>query len=181
MNKLPALFLDRDGVINRRVPGDYIRQPADFIPQTGALEALRLLAGRFGRIVVVTNQAGVGKGLMDERDLEAVHRKMLALAQAAGGRIDGVYVCPHRPGSGCTCRKPATGMALQALADFPDIDVAHSWMVGDSVSDMQLGYAMGMKTALITGKSEESEALAALLVDCRFESLLDFAQFIRRT
>lgn len=174
----PSLFLDRDGVINRRTVGDYIRRPADFEFEPGALLALRLLAGLFGRIVVVTNQAGVGKGLMRGPDLAAVHRKMLAEVRRSGGRIDRVYHCPHRPDTGCECRKPATGMALQAQADFPDIRFETSWIAGDSLSDMQFGHELGMKTALIAGKSEEEQALAGLAVDGRFESLLEFAEYV---
>lgn len=174
----PSLFLDRDGVINRRTVGDYIRRPADFEFEAGALEALRLLAGFFGRIVVVTNQAGVGKGLMRGADLAAVHRKMLAQVQRAGGRIDRVYHCPHRPDAGCGCRKPATGMALQAQADFPDIRFEHAWIAGDSLSDMQFGLALGMKTALIAGKTEETRVLSGLAVTARFASLREFSEFI---
>ena len=172
-----CLFLDRDGVLNRRIPGGYVTQPADFIPEQGAMQALGLLRDSFHRIVVVTNQAGIGKGLMDETDLQAVHQKMLALAAAAGGRIDGVYYCPHHPTDGCACRKPATGLALQAQANFPDLDFANAWLVGDSASDMQMGQMLGMKTVLIAGKFEEAKQLAAMAVDYRFESLLEFAEF----
>ncbi len=172
-----ALFLDRDGVINRRTPGDYVKHPAEFVPEDGAMEALALLAGHAGRIVVVTNQAGVGKGLMTAEDLVTVHQHLLTLAAAAGGRIDGVYFCPHRPDAGCSCRKPATGMAEQARADFPDIEFAQAWMVGDSATDIQFGAALGMTTVLIRGKQEDAEALAGLAIDYQFDSLLEFARF----
>lgn len=175
MKKPLTLFLDRDGVINRRMPGDYVKHPDEFIPETGMPEALRLLAACFARIVVVTNQSGIGKGLMDERDLDRVHEKMLDIIQSAGGRIDRIYFCPHRPDAGCNCRKPAAGMALQAKADFPDIDFSGSWIVGDSVADMALGQALGMKTVLITGKEEETAQLAEMNIDYRFGSLLAFA------
>lgn len=172
-----TLFLDRDGVINRRTPGDYVKHPDAFIPEAGMPEALRLLSGFFGRIVVVTNQAGIGKGVMNEADLARVHQKMLDLVHAGGGRIDRVYFCPHRPDAGCDCRKPATGMAFQAKADFPDIDFTRGWIVGDSVADMEFGLALGMKTVLITGKTEEAGLLGNLPIDHRFDSLLDFALF----
>ncbi|MFN0015394.1 MAG: D-glycero-alpha-D-manno-heptose-1,7-bisphosphate 7-phosphatase [Saprospiraceae bacterium] len=176
MNRKPTLFLDRDGVINRRIAGEYARTPADFVFLPGVLEAVKILAGQFGRIVVVTNQAGIGKGLMTRTDLAAVHRKMLAGIRRAGGRIDRVYHCPHRPYTGCGCRKPATGMALQARTDFPEIEFETAWMVGDSLSDMQFGQALGMKTVLIAGKEEEAKALASIAVDARVESLLAFAR-----
>ncbi len=175
MNYLPTLFLDRDGVLNVRTPGDYVKTPAEWIPAEGLGEAMRQLSDLFGRIIVVTNQAGIGKGLMTETDLSAVHRKMIETIQEAGGRLDAIYYCPHRSDAGCDCRKPATGMALRAKVDFPDIDFAKSWMVGDSISDMQLGLRLGMRTVLIHGKEEESEQLAALPLDFRFDSLADFA------
>lgn len=175
MTPKPTLFLDRDGVINRRTPGDYIRRPEDFVFESGVLQALSVLNQHFGRIVVVTNQAGIGKGLMTEADLAAVHRFMLAGIEQAGGRVDRVYYCPHRAEMNCGCRKPAVGMALQAQADFPDIRFEQAWMVGDSLSDMQFGQALGMKTILIAGKNEDAEALAAFSVDERFDSLLAFA------
>ncbi|MBV6442429.1 MAG: D-glycero-alpha-D-manno-heptose-1,7-bisphosphate 7-phosphatase [Saprospiraceae bacterium] len=178
MTHLPALFLDRDGVINERTPGDYVRTPEMFVPSEGMEEAMRLLSGYFGRIVVVTNQAGIGKGLMTEEDLRAVHQKMFDLVQEAGGRVDRVYHCPHTKDAGCRCRKPATGMAWQALVDFPDIDFANTWLVGDSASDIRLGQALGMHTALITGKTEEAEELASMKIDFQFDSLLHFARFI---
>src|SRR5262245_27919660 len=178
LTHLPALFLDRDGVINVRPPGDYVRTPVMFDPLEGLGEAMRLLAAHFGRIFVITNQAGIGKGLMTEQDLAAVHQKMFDIVQAAGGRIDRVYYCPHKKDAGCQCRKPATGMAWRALADFPEIDFDNAWLAGDSTSDMLFGRALGMNTALITGKSEEAEELAAMNIHFQFDSLLHFARFI---
>lgn len=175
MENRPALFLDRDGVINRRAPGDYVKHPDEFIPEAGMPGAMRLLAAYFGRIIVVTNQSGIGKGLMTQQDLLRVHEKMLEIIQAAGGRIDRIYYCPHRPDAGCKCRKPATGMALQAKSDFPEIDFPGAWIAGDSVADMALGQALGMKTVLITGKKEEAAQLAEMDIDSRFPSLLAFA------
>jgi len=178
MTHLPTLFLDRDGVVNVRTPGDYVRTPDMFEPTEGLGEAMRLLAGHFGRIIVVTNQAGIGKGLMTEEDLVAVHRKMQILIRTSGGHIDGVYHCPHAKDAGCRCRKPATGMAWLALADFPDIDFENAWLAGDSASDMRFGQSLGMHTALIAGKTEEAEELAAMKIDFQFDSLLHFARFI---
>jgi histidinol-phosphate phosphatase family protein len=172
-----TLFLDRDGVINFRTPGDYVRSPEMFVPTTGLDEALQLLSQHFERLVVATNQAGIGRGLMTEQDLAAVHAKMFSIAAAAGGRIDRVYWCPHAKDAGCRCRKPATGMAWLALADFPDIDFENAWLVGDSASDIAFGQALGMRTVLINGKEEEAEQLAGMKIDFRFDSLLAFARF----
>lgn len=173
----PALFLDRDGVLNVRIPGDYVKSPEAFQPVEGFGEALRLLRAHFEPILVVTNQAGIGKGLMRVEDLEAVHRKMLLLAAEEGGPIDKVYHCPHRPEAACPCRKPATGMAWQALADFPSLQFENAWMVGDSASDIEFGRTLGLRTVLIEGKTEDTARLNALKVDFRFPSLLAFAQW----
>ncbi len=157
-----TLFLDRDGVMNVRTPNDYVKTPDAWIATEGLEEAMCILATHFQHIVVVTNQAGIGKGLMTEADLAAVHTKMIDLVTAAGGRIDRVYYCPHRSDAGCSCRKPATGMAWLAMVDFPDIDFSQAWMVGDSASDMLFGQKLGMRTVLIAGKIEEMATLAAL-------------------
>jgi histidinol-phosphate phosphatase family protein len=177
MNRPFALFLDRDGVINRRLPGDYVRHPDALVFEDRALPALRILSGLFHPIAVLTNQAGINKGLMTSGDVDAVHRKMVAEVTRFGGRIDGVYYCPHRPEEGCNCRKPAAGMAYQAHRDFPQIVFARAWMVGDSLSDMQLGATLGMRTALIAGKEEDVAALSAFPVTGRFGSLWEFAQY----
>jgi len=173
---MPALFLDRDGVINVRTVGDYVKSPAEFVPVEGLGEAMRLLAGLFERIVVVTNQAGIGRGRMAESDLIAVHTKMIDIVQAAGGRIDKAYYCPHRSDAGCDCRKPAPGMAHKAKTDFPDIDFKDAWLIGDSASDIEFGQRLGMHTALITGKTEETEILNNMEVDIRCGSLLEFVK-----
>lgn len=175
---MTTLFLDRDGVINRRVPGDYIKTPDEFIPLSGLEEAMRLFVGRFGRIIVVTNQAGTGKGLMTELELYAVHQKMLSIIESEGGRVDRVYHCPHLADAHCTCRKPATGMAWKALAEFPDIDFEDAWMVGDSVSDMGFAQTLGIRPVLIHGKIEEVADLSSMKIDYQFDSLLEFARWV---
>ena len=129
------LFLDRDGILNKHLPGDYVRNWSMWEWLPGILEAMPVLAKRFKRIFIVTNQQGVGKGLMTEADLEDVHRHMLADIEAAGGRIDRVYVCTALESEKSPNRKPEIGMALQAQHDFPEVDFHRSVMVGDSKSD----------------------------------------------
>lgn len=129
------LFLDRDGILNKHLLGDYVRNWSMWEWLPGILEAMPVLAKRFKRIFIVTNQQGVGKGLMTEADLEDVHRHMLADIEAAGGRIDGVYVCTALESEKSPNRKPEIGMALQAQRDFPEVDFHRSVMVGDSKSD----------------------------------------------
>ena len=129
------LFLDRDGILNKHLPGDYVRNWSMWEWLPGILEAMPVLAKRFKRIFIVTNQQGVGKGLMTEADLEDVHRHMSADIEAAGGRIDRVYVCTALESEKSPNRKPEIGMALQAQRDFPEVDFHRSVMVGDSKSD----------------------------------------------
>jgi histidinol-phosphate phosphatase family protein len=127
--------------------------------------------------VVLTNQSGIGKGVMTELQLARVHAVLLAGVRTAGGRIDRIYFCPHRPDAGCACRKPAIGLALQAQADFPDICFGDSWLVGDSVCDMELALALGARAVLIEGKDEEVSRLADMPLHHRFDALWDFAQW----
>jgi len=176
-----TLFLDRDGVINERLPGDYVRQWAEFRFIAGVLDALRFFAGYFGRIVVVTNQQGIGKGLMGVADLQALHFQMLGAVAQAGGRIDGIYFCPDLAGKPGNCRKPAPAMAFDAQRDFPEIDFSRSVMVGDTESDMAFGLRLNMRTVWIAGKEEEAEGMASIgsRVDFRFDSLAAFAHALR--
>lgn len=154
-----TLFLDRDGVINRRLPGAYVRTWAEFEWLPGALPAIASFGRLFGRVVVVTNQQGIGKGLMTEAALHRIHRQMLAGVEAFGGRIDGVYHCPALALEQPNCRKPGPAMALQARQDFPGIDFRRSVMVGDSWSDMEFGQRLGMFNVLVVNKEEEQSAL----------------------
>jgi D-glycero-D-manno-heptose 1,7-bisphosphate phosphatase len=156
-----TLFLDRDGVINRRIMEDYVRRPEDFHFLPGVPEALARLRPGFRHMVVVTNQQGIGKGLMREADLTGVHQKMVRELEAHGVHLDGIYHCPGLASEGPVCRKPLPGMALMALRDHPDIDFQQSVMVGDTESDMRFGARLGMHTVLI-GEGSELAAECAL-------------------
>lgn len=144
-----ALFLDRDGVINRRLVDDYVKSWSTFEFEKEVPQAIATLSSIFGRIFVVTNQQGIAKGLMTEKDLQLIHQQMVVEIERAGGRVDGVYFCPHWAKDHCDCRKPRTGMALQAKQNFPEINFSKSLMVGDSPSDMEMGHQLGMKTVFI--------------------------------
>lgn len=148
-NSSYTLFLDRDGVINRRIVDGYVRTPDEFSWLPRADEAVAMLSRVFGVCVVVTNQQGIGKGLMTEVDLAAIHQRLMRRVEALGGQVNGVYFCADLEGTNSLCRKPATGMALQAKMDFPQIDFSHSLMVGDSPSDMAFADALGMHSAFI--------------------------------
>lgn len=144
-----TLFLDRDGVINKRPPGDYVKnwQEFEFLP--GVLEALKLLATKFQRIIIITNQQGIGKNIMTTEDLHFIHSKLKEDVVKRGGRIDAIYFCPDLATKPNNCRKPSIKMALQATKDFPEIDFSKSIMAGDTLSDMQFGRHAGMKTIYI--------------------------------
>jgi D-glycero-D-manno-heptose 1,7-bisphosphate phosphatase len=164
-----TLFLDRDGIINVYLPDDYVKHPREFAFNDGACDAIRDLSKIFNRVVVVTNQRGVARGLMTLDDLQRVHEYMLGEIRAAGGRIDGIYFCPHDRDDNCACRKPKTGLALQAKEMYPDIDFKKSIIVGDSVSDMKFGENCGMRLAYVAG--HDGEAYGDTPV---FSSLADF-------
>ena len=168
-----TLFLDRDGVINRRIEGGYVTKTAEFEFLPGVPEALRNLSSRFGRIFIVTNQQGIGKGLFSMGDLEAVHRFMLGEIEKNGGRIDRIYTAPNLAEENDPARKPNIGMAVQAEKDFPEIRCETSVMAGDSLSDMQFGKNAGMCTVFLkNGENVCSEVLP--YADFIFENLTDF-------
>ena len=151
--KKPAIFLDRDGVINRDRP-DYVKSWAEFEFLPGVLEALRQLAATPYAIVVVTNQSAIGKGLVSQAAVDGIHNQMLAAVDEAGGRIDALYYCPHHPQAGCDCRKPRPGLLMQAAGDL-GLDLSQSWLIGDSLRDLQCAVAAGVRPILVrTGHGE---------------------------
>ena len=171
-----SLFLDRDGVINRRLPGAYVCEWEEFHFLEGVLHAMALLNSRFQRIFIVTNQQGIGKGLMTEADLAHIHRRMYESIRESGGRVDAIYHSPALAGSSDLWRKPEPGMALKAKSEFPEVDFSRSLMVGDAPSDMEFGQRLGMKTIWID--SEEETTPPADIISGRFSSLLHFARTV---
>lgn len=146
---MTALFLDRDGVINRRIVDDYVRSWEDFVFLPDIFEVLPAVHAAGLPAVVVTNQRGIARGLMSEQELADIHERMQReLMERTGHRFDAIYHCPHDRGEGCDCRKPLPGMLLQAARDNP-IDLAASWMIGDTESDVEAGIAAGCSTVLI--------------------------------
>lgn len=154
-----TLFLDRDGVINERIFGGYVTRIDEFIFRKDFINAIPELSRRFGRIIVVTNQQGVGKGLMSERNLSEIHNYMVDEIRNRGGRIDGVYAATNLMGSENDRRKPNPRMGLEAQAEFPEIDFSKSLMIGDTDSDIIFGKNLGMKTACLL--SEEKISIQA--------------------
>ena len=172
-----ALFLDRDGVINHRLKDDYVKNWGAFQFEVGSLEAIATFSKIFGFLFVVTNQQGIGKGLMQEADLQVLHRQMLLEIEKAGGRIDRIYHCPHLRSAHCPCRKPRIGMALQAQSDFPALDFSRSVMVGDTPSDIEFGKAAGMYTVFIAPENSAPPPHN----DWHFASLSSFSSYLLQT
>jgi len=144
-----SLFLDRDGVINKRIVDDYVKNWNEFEFLDGVVDAVKKFSAVFGKIVVVTNQQGIGKRVMRPEDLELIHKNMIYELTYFGGRIDRAYHSPFLASENHPTRKPGIGMALQAQKDFPEINFAKSIMVGDSGSDIEFGKNAGMKTIFI--------------------------------
>lgn len=165
-----TLFLDRDGVVNVRLVDEYVRTWDEFRFVERVPEAIAVFSRVFSRIFIVTNQQGIGKGLMSEYDLGLVHGRMLAAIEAAGGRVDRIYYCPHLKSDGCSCRKPLPGMAKRALEDFPDVDLSRSLMAGDSSSDMAFADNAGMHKVMIGDRS-----LSGNYCGPHYATLFDFA------
>lgn len=171
LNKEWTIFLDRDGVINERPWNDYVKNPNEFVFLPGAVEAIRLLSAYFARTVVVTNQQGVGLGVMPQKELEKIHTIMLQTISEAGGKIDHIFCCTDLKTKPDNCRKPNRWMADEACRMFPEINLGKAVMVGDTASDIAFGKNLGMKTIQIG--VEESP----LAPDLQFQSLYQFAKY----
>lgn len=169
IDKSWTLFLDRDGVINKKLDNDYVKHWIEFEFLEGTLDALKILNSVFGKIVVVTNQQGIGKGIYRTEDLELIHQNMLYEVGYLGGRIDKVYFSPYLNSLNHPTRKPGIGMALAAKNDFPQIDFSKSIIVGDSMSDMEFGRNAGMKTVFISEEKKNDSR-----IDFNFTSLIEF-------
>jgi len=168
-----TLFLDRDGVINRRIIDDYVKRIDEFIFLEGVLDSIKIFSRLFNRIIVVTNQRGIALGVMNEYDLSVIHKHMINEIESNGGRVDRIYYCPHDKTDNCECRKPKPGMLIKAQSDFPDIDFSKAIIVGDSASDMGLGRSRSLKNVFISESSG-----ADIDADIVFPSLKDFAEYL---
>ena len=150
-----AVFLDRDGTINEEV--EYLSDPSDLCLIRGAAEAIRLLNDAGIPTIVVTNQAGVGRGYFPEGRVVAVHEKLTEQLTAHGARLDAFYYCPHHPDDGCACRKPQPGMLEQAARE-QRLDLRRSFVVGDKVSDLEAGRRANCRTVLVlTGYGAQAQ------------------------
>ena len=176
INKNWTLFLDRDGVINKKIDNDYVKQWIEFEFIEGVLDALKFLNTLFGNIIVVTNQQGIGKKLYRIEDLELIHKNMVYEIAYHGGKIDKVYFSPYLKSENHPYRKPGIGMALKAKEDISTINFKQSIMIGDSMSDMEFGRNAGMKTIYISEEITENDK-----IDFNFKSLNEFVISIQNS
>lgn len=183
-----GIFLDRDGTINREV--DFLSTPDELQLITGSAAAIRLANEMGFKVVVVTNQSGIARGLITEPQLHTIHQALIDLLALEGARVDAIYYCPHHAelGTGsykrdCDCRKPKTGMAKQAIAEF-DIDPKKSFVIGDRMIDVQLGKNINASTILVkTGYGNEELALCRshqVTADFVANDLLDAMNYVQR-
>ena len=173
---LRTVFLDRDGVLNEKMPeGRYVASLADFHLLPGVAEAIGRLNRAGVRVAVVSNQRGIALGLYTAADVNDLHSALQELLATRGAHVDGFYFCPHDKGQ-CNCRKPLPGLFERAVAEFPEITAATSVMIGDSLSDIEFGRRLGMLTVFIegaSGRQKPGSEAAGELADLRFPSLVE--------
>ena len=178
-DKSKAIFLDRDGVINKEV--GYLSSPDKFDFIEGTIEALKTLNQKGFLLIIITNQAGIARGYYSLENLSNIHKKMNDILQQNEIILDGIYYCPHHPDytGSCDCRKPKPGMILKAKDKF-NIDMKNSFMVGDTLNDIKTGLNANCKTVLVlTGYgAEEQKKIGNIKPDFIFKNLLEFAKKI---
>lgn len=167
---LRTVFLDRDGVLNEKMPeGKYVTCREEFRLLPGVADAISRLNRAGLRVILVSNQRGIALGLYSAGDVDAIHAALQAILDSHGAHLDGVYYCPHDKGE-CDCRKPLPGLFERAVASFPEIEAQSSIIIGDSLSDIEFGRRLGMSCIFIEGDpmrrkpgSEEARHIADLV------------------
>lgn len=170
MDRRAAVFIDRDGVINNKMPeGDYVKDWGEFTFLPGVFEALRILRDKGYLLIVVTNQRCIARGIITEEKLKEIHALMIQQMEENRSGVNAVYHCPHENFEKCACRKPEPGMILEAVNDFMGkgvtIDMENSFMIGDSEKDILAGKAAGLKTIFIGKNSDHADDLKDSLLD----------------
>lgn len=173
INSSWTLFIDRDGVVNDEKHLDYIHTWDEFKFSKGVKEAFKIFNKKFGTIVMITNQRGVAKGLTKLENLKVIHKNMLQEIKDAEGRIDRVYFCTDMESEN---RKPNTGMGLQAMKDFPQIDLSRSVMIGNTLSDMKFGRNLGISINVFLPTSRKDVSLNHEDIDLVFNDLISAAK-----
>jgi D-glycero-D-manno-heptose 1,7-bisphosphate phosphatase len=181
IRNLRTVFLDRDGVLNRKMPeGSWVTSPAELSILPDAPEAVARLNRAGLLVLVVTNQRAISTGKLSPEGLERIHATLQASLSGSAAHIDGFFHCPHDRAE-CDCRKPLTGMFRQAMLRFPEVNAKTSVMIGDSLSDIQFGKSLDMKTILLETNPvmhKESALKAAELADYRFPTLSAAVSFL---
>jgi histidinol-phosphate phosphatase family protein len=173
INSSWTLFIDRDGVVNDEKHLDYIHTWDEFHFYKGVKDAFQIFNRKFGRIIMVTNQRGVAKGLTKIEDLQFIHKNMLGEIEDSGGRIDKIYFCTEMESPN---RKPNPGMGLQALKDFPEIELSKSIMIGNTLSDMEFGRNLGVKINIFLPTTRKDVDLKDTDIDIVFNDLISVAK-----
>jgi D-glycero-D-manno-heptose 1,7-bisphosphate phosphatase len=164
---MKSIFLDRDGVINRNRPrGDYVKNWEEFKFLPGACRAIAQLTKAGFRLLVITNQACIGKGIVSWEAVQEIHARMVQEIARAGGEIEAVLCCPHLAGVGCDCRKPAPGLLLRAQREYR-VDLKQALLVGDSVTDVQAAAAVGMPAIMVLSGLGQSADLRSISLPCQ--------------
>lgn len=179
IDKSWTLFLDRDGVINKELPGDYVKTIDEMIFLPGVPEAISKASKLFGRIFIITNQRGVGRGLMTEEQLNIVHQYLISEITKHSGHIDKIYYCTD-VNDDSPNRKPNVGMAIQAKKEFPEVDLGRTIMAGNHLSDMQFGRNTGSYTAFIATTNPETP-FPHPLIDAKFNDLPSLINALQST
>lgn len=172
---MTIVVLDRDGVINVD-SANYIKSAEEWQPLPGSIDAIAMVCKKGYQVYVATNQAGLARGLFSPLDLQQMHQKLESLVETAGGKIAGIFFCPHHPDDGCRCRKPNPGL-LEQIAESANVSLTNRPFVGDSLKDIQAAVAIGAKPVLVrTGNGRNTEAkLDGLDVDV-YDDLAAFAR-----
>ena len=173
INSFWTLFIDRDGVVNDEKHLDYIHTWDEFKFYEGVKEAFKIFNKKFGTIVMITNQRGVAKGLTKIEDLNLIHKNMLHEIESAEGRIDQIYFCTDMESEN---RKPNTGMGLQAMKDFPQINLSKSVMIGNTLSDMKFGRNLGVAINIFLPTTRKDVSLDHEDIDLVFNDLISVAK-----
>jgi D-glycero-D-manno-heptose 1,7-bisphosphate phosphatase len=171
------VLIDRDGVLNHE-SDQFIKSPEEWLPIEGSLEAIALLNQHGYKVVIITNQSGLARGFFDQSTLDKIHAKMHRLAADKGGKIDGIYLCPHGPDDGCACRKPKPGL-LKSFAAERKVNLQGMPFIGDSLRDIQAAQAVNANPILVkTGKGRETCANNPNLNIPVFENFYDAANYL---
>jgi histidinol-phosphate phosphatase family protein len=172
LKRYKYIFLDRDGVINVERPDDYVKDIHEFVFIEGSLEAIAALSKVFDHIFIITNQRGIGRGIMTIDELNRIHDYMLSEIRKKGGNVSKIYFCTDTDSSSIN-RKPNTGMAFKAREDFPEVEFSQSIMVGNSKSDIEFGVKLGMYTVLVGDKYSKKDKIYKI-VNANYENLYKF-------